>query len=675
MTAIPAVVAYANSGMTTGLKLTLLKQAVLPPETPPPASPVKIKTIADQITQAGVLYQFQPSLVGKTKASWKKTYGPDAMLVDPDTGNVSWTIAADLPTESFHFGVEAIDAQGNKSTQVWVLSIGSQRVFYAGPQEVYKTIADGVRAMQSGDTLIVRNGVYLGDEKNFINANSGGAQPPSGTSSAYTTVIAEDPGQVILDGEGLYEELMHIYGNFNEPELWGNTTLKSTPRNYIALKGMHIRNALSSGIRMSALHHIKLIDMGSSDSGRNANCGFTGSSCGTTNIYITRTHHALLEGVYTWGHARYQIIFQKNRDAVVRRAVSRIDAYIGREPVGVFQTYCSNNIVWQNVIAIDSDSKRFWVRHKNLGYSLGFAATGCSYPDNNQYLSSIAINNDLPFTGMNLSNPDGRQYIRNSIGWGGNMTRFLYGNGSIASFMMGDGYIITDQLTLGRVDVTPGYESIEGGSGRAFFYHRKNPLDISNSIVYQMGWDGRQVQNRGRFAWASSELTFDYSNLFGSLSSPLVSSGSYGGSINFNNAIDSDPTQNGLKYLPRIESGASLQSAGKNQQRVGASILMQLGKSGSFNGESGWNVETNIPLWPFPHEDLLKRKFADYSYTGPTRSGVLETVGPNATLSGARGFAAEGTALYGGPITLTSYIWEQLGNPCPVDICGKAKPK
>ena len=30
---------------------------------------------------------------------------------------------------------------------------------------------------------------------------------------------------------------------------------------------------------------------------------------------------------------------------------------------------------------------------------------------------------------------------------------------------------------------------------------------------------------------------------------------------------------------------------------------------------------------------------------------------------------APGNGLYGGPITLTSYIWEYLGNPCPVGVC------
>ena len=49
--------------------------------------------------------------------------------------------------------------------------------------------------------LFIRNGVYRGEPRDFINPNEGGAQPPSGTATAFTTVMGEDPGQVILDGE------------------------------------------------------------------------------------------------------------------------------------------------------------------------------------------------------------------------------------------------------------------------------------------------------------------------------------------------------------------------------------------------------------------------------------------------------------------------------------------
>jgi len=43
---------------------------------------------------------------------------------------------------------------------------------------------------------------------------------------------------------------------------------------------------------------------------------------------------------------------------------------------------------------------------------------------------------------------------------------------------------------------------------------------------------------------------------------------------------------------------------------------------------------------------------------------VLWKIGLDGTLYGE-----PGNGLYGGPITLTSYIWEYLGSACPATIC------
>lgn len=69
-------------------------------------------------------------------------------------------------------------------------------------------------------------------------------------------------------------------------------------------------------------------------------------------------------------------------------------------------------------------------------------------------------------------------------------------------------------------------------------------------------------------------------------------------------------------------------------------------------------VETGELLWPWPHEDRIKADFQQSFQNIPAQYKNT-----------ARGFAASGSGLYGGPITLTSYIWEYLGSPCPQDIC------
>ncbi|EKD27035.1 MAG: hypothetical protein ACD_79C00915G0001 [uncultured bacterium] len=65
-----------------------------------------------------------------------------------------------------------------------------------------------------------------------------------------------------------------------------------------------------------------------------------------------------------------------------------------------------------------------------------------------------------------------------------------------------------------------------------------------------------------------------------------------------------------------------------------------------------------MSLWPFPNENLIKAKMSAYSYD-------------NGNLNGKRGFCADGKQLNGrDDITLTSYIWEYLGNPIPPEIYG-----
>src|SRR4029077_12131339 len=109
-----------------------------------------------------------------------------------------------------------------------------------------------------------------------------------------------------------------------------------------------------------------------------------------------------------------------------------------------------------------------------------------------------------------------------------------------------------------------------------------------------------------------------------------------------------------LKYLPRIEAGSSLQTAGSGGGPIGANVIYRWGATGTLWGESGYDSITGELLWPFPNEDVIKADMASYVGSG----GV-----------GARGFAT-GNSLDGTPQTLTKYIWEYLGNQIPADVYG-----
>lgn len=96
---------------------------------------------------------------------------------------------------------------------------------------------------------------------------------------------------------------------------------------------------------------------------------------------------------------------------------------------------------------------------------------------------------------------------------------------------------------------------------------------------------------------------------------------------------------------------------------VGASVLKRYGVSGTRWGEPGFDQATNENLWPWPYQDKIKAVFAEAN---------IPPAGNKPTVNNTkRGFAADGNGLYGGPITLTSYIWEYTGTMCPTSICPK----
>jgi len=120
------------------------------------------------------------------------------------------------------------------------------------------------------------------------------------------------------------------------------------------------------------------------------------------------------------------------------------------------------------------------------------------------------------------------------------------------------------------------------------------------------------------------------------------------------------PINGGLRYLPRLEPGSQIANLSNDDAPLGATLLTFKGKSGTLYGEDGFDEETSIPMWPFPLEDLIKRKFSEYQYSGDTYNGPYHARvrKGSGTLTGNRGFAVNGQ-------TLTNYVWEYLGDVAP----------
>jgi len=471
--------------------------------------------------------------------------------------------------------------------------------------------------------------------------------------------MAEDPGQVVIDGEGEVDTLFFIVSNFDHPDHSFNGFNSSS--DYSAFKGFVLKNTRSAAFQLHYGHHVKLIDIGLADSGRSGDCEneVTADNCNITNIYILRSEYILVEGLYSWGHSRYKMQFQSSNKSIARRSMGRIDEYRGAQPIGGFQTYCSKDIEWQNNIVLDGDSSRFWNHFKNFAASFAISATGCSaYPENINYVRSISLNNHNAAMDTAAGDAATRSTWTDLIGWDHDLSRFMHGTESHVAFLHGAGPTLTDQSTFGHLTAQPGYEGApDSPGGKGFFYSRSQLSEITNSIMYQIGYNGSETTNQGNLAWGQINLA--YNNIFdfaGTINSDLVL-GSIDDEDLIEDSIETDPTQNGLLYLPKLEDDSPLRTAGKDGVRIGAEVMTFVGKSGTFWGDDGYNEETNIPMWPFPNERLKRSQMRDYSYTGQTRNG-----GPEDTLQGARGFAADDE-------TLSNYIWGYLGNtPPPLNI-------
>jgi hypothetical protein len=122
-------------------------------------------------------------------------------------------------------------------------------------------------------------------------------------------------------------------------------------------------------------------------------------------------------------------------------------------------------------------------------------------------------------------------------------------------------------------------------------------------------------------------------------------------------------TASTLKYIVRPEPASVLIGAGSGGGDIGADVTKQYGVSGTRYGEAGYDQKTNVALWPWLHEDVIKAVFAE---ANPAPSSAT----PN-TNTPARGFAAAGNDAFGKPLTLTRYIWQYLGNPIPAEIYGE----
>jgi hypothetical protein len=168
------------------------------------------------------------------------------------------------------------------------------------------------------------------------------------------------------------------------------------------------------------------------------------------------------------------------------------------------------------------------------------------------------------------------------------------------------------------------------GTGSSIRGYGSAVIQLSNSIVWTMA-------NGANIGGVTLNGTNNYFNP-GAAESVAVTEGNL------------NPATNGLLYPVRLENGSALKTAGK-----GATIIKRIGVSGTLWGETGWDQVTTENLWPFPQEARIKAALqADSAY----------------------GFATIGRKRLNGvdPETLTTYVWEALGNQIPAEVYAPSAP-
>ena len=410
--------------------------------------------------------------------------------------------------------------------------------------------------------------------------------PPNGTPSAYTTVKAENDGGVIITG-GL--QLIHTNA-------------------YLIFEGLRFQDSTDKIILGNHIKFLRTEFKGGCASGNCSNVA-VGSNDYNDTAYI------LFEDVWSHGlGGRYNFQIFNSDYVILRRVVIRHDGGwtdTKGDPEAGINFYNTSNSLAENVIVIDS----------NLNYHSWMASFAALYNSNsgphqandNRFIGSMTLVGEN--VGLTLGDSL-RTEITDSVFWD---TK----NGGISFGGSGTNSATINRVTIGRSKIAPSGDWM-GGIG-AWNFGAKT---ISNAVIAN---------------WITgSDLDGVSASYFDTYNNLNISAGT--GVKTYN------PQTNGLKYLPRVETGSNLSHDGSGGGQMSANIVSKIGISGSLYGETGYSSTTAEVLWPWPYEVRIKKEMC-------TDVGIT------------RGFCANGNGLYGGPLTLTSYVWEYLGNACPTGVC------
>jgi hypothetical protein len=221
-----------------------------------------------------------------------------------------------------------------------------------------KYIPSGIALLSSsgGDTLIIRNGTYSGEENDITTFKAG-------TAGAYNTVQAETDGGVVITSDFAIDDTSNVYTNV------------------IGLKFK------SSASKYCEQRYVKFF-----------RCAFEGgrtcsSGCDGEVVYAPGSYQ-LYEDCWFYGvGGRYTVMSWHETNIVFRRCVARRDGGYtndGSNPEAVWANYLASNVSYQNCITIDNNST-YSTYYSGSFYITQYAAPPF-YNNNVAYIGTIDLN-------------------------------------------------------------------------------------------------------------------------------------------------------------------------------------------------------------------------------------------------------------------------------------------
>jgi len=428
---------------------------------------------------------------------------------------------------------------------------------YMGPSETYTNLQAAMSAMSTGDTLIIRDGTYTGSSNVIV----AGHVPPNGTSNAYTTIRAENPGSVIFDGSGTTNMFYDISGI-----------------NYIVFSGIVWQNGGSVGaVYLGNANHVKF-----------QQCGIRGDSTSTSGMSLHTCSYMLIEDSYIWGSFFYGINPYHCYHLVLRRIVGRLDRSNGAW-AAPFAVYGCTDVEVQNCIAIDCDQTSLYTVTSENIYGF-YNPNNSDGTERANYRGCIALNIHGPSKashGFFISSDCADYYLENCAIWG--TDKGLWDR---------SGKAVINHCTFGLNTPDSGWGTVI------------SPRQITNSIL----------TNNSTYGIENGSTTMDYNCLYSNL--PNYSASSMRGTHDYctENSNSINPRTNSLLYLTRIENNSTLNTKASDGLSIGATIMYRIGVTGTLWGEMGYNTTTSEKLWPFPNETVIRNKMMTYSTGGSNGS-------------------------------------------------------